>query len=76
MIFFIFTNRYVSLHVRVSNRAALRLYADTLKFQQSEVESKYYADGEDAFAMKRDLTNLISSVSFYLFYLYVLFILL
>jgi len=57
-----FGAKYVSLHVRVSNRAALRLYADTLKFQQSEVESKYYADGEDAFAMKRDLTNLISSL--------------
>ena len=56
----------------MSNRAALRLYADTLKFEQSEVESKYYADGEDAFAMKRDLSNLISSVS--LFFLFVLFI--
>jgi len=44
------TFRYVSLHVRVSNRAALRLYADTLQFEQSEIESKYYADGEDAYA--------------------------
>lgn len=55
--------RYVSLHVRVSNRAALRLYANTLKFEQSEVEAKYYADGEDAYAMKRDLTKLLSEVS-------------
>lgn len=52
-----FKAKYVSLHVRVSNRAALRLYADTLKFEQSEIESKYYADGEDAYAMKRDLTK-------------------
>nr|CAB3264172.1 N-alpha-acetyltransferase 10 [Phallusia mammillata] len=57
-----FKAKYVSLHVRVSNRAALRLYADTLKFEQSEVEAKYYADGEDAFAMKRDLTKLLSEL--------------
>ena len=53
----------MSLHVRISNRAALRLYADTLKFEQSEIESKYYADGEDAFAMKRDLTKYLDEVS-------------
>lgn len=28
----------------------------TLKFTVSEIESKYYADGEDAYVMKRDLT--------------------
>lgn len=26
--------------------------------RKEDVESKYYADGEDAFAMKRDLTGL------------------
>ncbi|XP_076804798.1 N-alpha-acetyltransferase daf-31-like [Clavelina lepadiformis] len=57
-----FKAKYVSLHVRVSNRAALRLYAETLKFEQSEVEPKYYADGEDAYAMKRDLTKLLEEV--------------
>merc|ERR1739838_478768 len=57
-----FNAKYVSLHVRVSNRAALRLYADTLKFEHSEVETKYYADGEDAYAMKRDLTTLMETV--------------
>ncbi|XP_067881756.1 N-alpha-acetyltransferase 10 isoform X1 [Heterodontus francisci] len=51
-----FNARYVSLHVRKSNRAALHLYSNTLNFQISEVEPKYYADGEDAYAMKRDLT--------------------
>jgi len=25
-------------------------------FRVSEIESKYYADGEDAYAMRRDLT--------------------
>ena len=30
-------------------------YEKTLNFDKSEVEPKYYADGEDAFAMKKDL---------------------
>jgi len=52
-----FGAKYVSLHVRVSNRAALNLYEKTLGFDKSEIEPKYYADGEDAFAMKKDLTG-------------------
>ncbi|KAK2503177.1 hypothetical protein MC885_012126 [Smutsia gigantea] len=51
-----FSAMYVTLHVRKSNRAALHLYSNTLNFQVSEVELKYYADGEDAYAMKRDLS--------------------
>ena len=50
--------RYVSLHVRVSNTAALRLYRDTLGFEVEKIENKYYADGEDAYAMRLDLTPL------------------
>src|ERR1700730_8867880 len=50
-----FGAQYVSLHVRMSNVAALRLYRDTLGFKNERVESKYYADGEDAYAMKLDL---------------------
>ncbi len=46
---------YVSLHVRVSNKAALTLYKDTLGFQVHAVESKYYADQEDAFDMRKYL---------------------
>lgn len=53
-----FNAKYASLHVRKSNRAALHLYTDVLGFQICEIEPKYYADGEDAFAMKRDLTTL------------------
>ncbi|KAM9678614.1 N-alpha-acetyltransferase 11 [Trichechus inunguis] len=53
-----FNAKYVSLHVRKSNRAALHLYSNTLNFQVSEVEPKYYADGEDAYAMKRDLSQM------------------
>jgi ribosomal protein S18 acetylase RimI-like enzyme len=43
---------YVSLHVRKTNRAALGLYKDTLGFEVVEIESKYYADGEDAYSMR------------------------
>lgn len=50
-----FGAQYVSLHVRVSNNAALRLYRDTLGFKNEKIEAKYYADGEDAFSMKLDL---------------------
>ncbi|KAK2711313.1 N-alpha-acetyltransferase 10-like [Artemia franciscana] len=53
----VFNARYVSLHVRKSNRAALNLYMHTLCFSVSEIEPKYYADGEDAYAMKKDLTS-------------------
>lgn len=51
-----FGAQYVSLHVRMSNIAALRLYRDTLGFKVEKVESKYYADGEDAYSMKMDLS--------------------
>mmetsp|Transcript_22664 Transcript_22664/g.25223 ORF Transcript_22664/g.25223 Transcript_22664/m.25223 type:complete len:179 (-) Transcript_22664:147-683(-) len=43
---------YVSLHVRRSNRAALHLYSIALAFETYDIEEGYYADGEDAFAMK------------------------
>lgn len=49
---------YVSLHVRVSNKAALALYRDTLGFKVEGTEPKYYADGEDAFSMKMNLEHL------------------
>ncbi|VDC04107.1 unnamed protein product [Peniophora sp. CBMAI 1063] len=46
---------YCSLHVRKSNRAALGLYRDTLGFEVQNIEKKYYADGEDAYAMRLPL---------------------
>ena|ERR1700761_4049242 len=49
---------YVSLHVRVSNIAALHLYRDTLGFKVDKIESKYYADGEDAYSMRMDLSDI------------------
>ncbi|GME71752.1 hypothetical protein B5S28_g1683 [[Candida] boidinii] len=46
---------YTSLHVRKSNRAALHLYKDTLKFEVLSIEKSYYQDGEDAYYMKKIL---------------------
>lgn len=53
-----FGAKYVSLHVRVSNKAALHLYQNTLQFTSEKIESKYYADGEDAYSMRKDLSFL------------------
>lgn len=53
-----FQAQYVSLHVRVSNTAAIHLYRNTLGFKTEKVESKYYADGEDAYCMRLDLSYL------------------
>ena len=50
--------QYVSLHVRQSNIAALHLYKDTLGFDQEKIESKYYADGEDAYGMRLNLDSI------------------
>ena len=53
-----FHAHYVSLHVRVSNTAALHLYRNTLGFSVDKVEAKYYADGEDAYSMRIELADL------------------
>lgn len=58
-----FDAQYVSLHVRMSNIAALHLYRDTLGFGVEKVESKYYADGEDAYSMKMDLRSIKELIS-------------
>ncbi len=44
---------FASLHVRVSNRAALHMYKDNLGFEILGVEKGYYADKEDAYKMKK-----------------------
>lgn len=46
---------YVSLHVRKSNRAAFNLYTETLGYKIHDIEAKYYADGEDAYDMRKQL---------------------
>lgn len=47
----------MSLHVRVSNRAALGLYRDRLGYKVDNTEVGYYADGEDAYQMKKNLVR-------------------
>lgn len=47
---------YCSLHVRKSNKAAFHLYSETLKYLIHEKEIGYYADGEDAYSMRRWFT--------------------
>ncbi|KAJ1641871.1 N-terminal acetyltransferase A complex catalytic subunit ard1 [Coemansia asiatica] len=54
----LYGSKCVSLHVRVSNKAAFSLYKNTLKFDVDHTEKKYYADGEDAYAMKKNLEGL------------------
>lgn len=49
----VFGAEYVSLHVRKSNRAAFHLYTETLGYKIHDVEAKYYADGEDAYDMRK-----------------------
>jgi N-alpha-acetyltransferase 10/11 len=49
----VFGARYSSLHVRVTNRGAFHLYTETLGYQINDREEKYYADGEDAYDMRR-----------------------
>ncbi|MCO5568986.1 hypothetical protein L7F22_022691 [Adiantum nelumboides] len=53
----VFGAEYVSLHVRKSNRAAFHLYTKTLGYKIHDVEAKYYADGEDAFDMRKQLKS-------------------
>jgi hypothetical protein len=54
--------RYVSLNVRKSNTAAKNLYSKTLGFDIEKEEAKYYADGEDAYSMKMDLSFLKDAI--------------
>ena len=48
---------FVSLHVRKTNRAAIGLYRDTLGFEVHDTEIGYYADKEDALAMRLRLRD-------------------
>ena len=48
----IYGAKYCSLHVRVSNRGALGLYRDVLKYDTFTVAEEYYADKEDGLDMR------------------------
>ena len=47
----VFSCNYCSLHVRITNRAALGLYKDKLGYEIYDIEKGYYADHEDALNM-------------------------
>ncbi|KAL7126164.1 hypothetical protein ABFS83_14G167000 [Erythranthe nasuta] len=49
---------YVSLHVRRGNRAAVNLYTRTLGYRVHGIEARYYADGEDAYDMRKQLKSM------------------
>lgn len=51
----VFGAKFVSLHVRETNRAAIGLYTRSLGFEVHGTEAKYYADGENALAMRLNL---------------------
>ena len=53
-----FDAKYCSLHVRVSNAAAIHLYVDVLGYERNDIEAKYYADGEDAHDMRKTFARL------------------
>ena len=56
-----FGANYVSLHVRVTNKAAINLYTRSLGYKINDVEAKYYADGENAYDMRKPLKDLCKS---------------
>jgi peptide alpha-N-acetyltransferase len=49
----LYNAEYCSLHVRKSNTAAFHLYTETLGYLTHQIEAKYYADGEDAYDMRK-----------------------
>ncbi|KAL7525572.1 hypothetical protein ACHAXR_003350, partial [Thalassiosira sp. AJA248-18] len=46
----------VGLHVRISNKAAVRLYCED-GYDVSDIIPCYYGDGEDAYFMRKDFDN-------------------
>ena len=42
----VYQAKYCSLHVRVSNEAAIALYGGVLGYEKNSVAEKYYADGD------------------------------
>ncbi|XP_039020137.1 N-terminal acetyltransferase A complex catalytic subunit NAA10-like [Hibiscus syriacus] len=51
----VFGAEYVLLHVRKSNRVTFNLYTQTLGYKIHDVEAKYYANGEDAYDIRKQL---------------------
>ena len=49
----VFCADFVSLHVRVTNRVAYHMYTESLKYEIHDTDLKYYANGEDAYEMRK-----------------------
>ena len=49
----VFESPFVSLHVRVTNKAAIHVYTQILGYDIHDIEEKYYADGENAYDMRK-----------------------
>ena len=47
----------VTLHVRRSNTAAIALYQGALSYTNEKVDVEYFADKEDAYFMRKKLTE-------------------
>lgn len=47
----IYGAKFCSLHVRQSNRSALGMYRDVLKYETIDIEFEYYSDKEHAYDM-------------------------
>lgn len=56
----VFGAEYASLHVRVTNKGAHHLYIKTLGYEINDREAKYYADGEDAFDLRKPLKRKVA----------------
>lgn len=59
----VFAAKYSSLHVRVTNKGGFHLYTQSLGYQVHDTETKYYADGEDAYDMRKVLDSSSSVAS-------------
>ena len=49
--------KFVTLHTRFSNKAAVNLYLKAFGYEVVKIHKEYYGDGEDAYFMKKDLTK-------------------
>ena len=68
----VFGAKYASLHVRVTNKGAFHLYSETLGYKVHDTEEKYYADGEDAFDMRKYFVEQAAGEKwYYIFYIYI-----
>lgn len=56
-LFHFYMAAYVTLHVRKSNESAIHLYRDKLGFTVHTIDEKYYADGEDAYNMRKTFSQ-------------------